>query len=128
MKLHPKQIETVIALPGPDRYNHFIKQVTDSEKAWGLYNGGWALAATSNGEQVFPLWPAEEYAKLCAQNEWAGYEPSVISLDDLMEDLLPQFEIDGILPGIFYTPNNNGVTPEISQLVEDLRQELTLYE
>lgn len=128
MKLHPKQIEAVISLSGQDRYRHFIKQIADKEEVWGLYSDGWALASTSEGEKVFPLWPAEDYAALCAQDEWSGYEPSAIALNDFLDELLPMLERDGMLPGIFYTPTNKGVTPTIAKLLEDVHEELKQYE
>ena len=128
MALHPKQIESVMALPGPERYDHFIKQIVDGEKVWGLYNNGWALASTDDGTQVFPVWPAEDYAAKCAQDEWSGYEPISIALNDFIEELLPMLERDGVIPGVFYTPTNKGITPEITQLIEDINHELGHYE
>lgn len=128
MKLHPKQIEAVVALSGPERYSHFIKQTADSKEVWGLYKDGWAMAATDDGEPVFPLWPAEEYAAMSARNEWAGYESSSIALEDLIGELLPMLERDGVLPGIFFTPAEKGVTPKVSRLLEDLHHELSRYE
>lgn len=128
MKLHPKQIEAVIALPGSERYSHFIKQAADLNEVWGLYKDGWAMAETDDGEPVFPLWPAAEYAALSARSEWAGYETSSIALEDLIGELLPMLERDGIVPGIFFTPKEKGVTPEVSRLLEDLRDELSRYE
>ena len=127
MNLHPKQIEAVLNLPGPERYKHFVKQVTDSEKVWGLYKDGWALAATSDGTEVFPVWPAKDYAALCARDEWADFEPSEFTLEEFMSELLPKLEVRGVLPGIFYTPKDRGVTPKISQLLTDLKKELENY-
>jgi hypothetical protein len=128
MKLHPKQIEAVIKLDGPTRYDHFIKQAADKQEVWGLYKDGWALATTDDGESVFPVWPAEEYASLCAQKEWAGYKPSSISIGEYIHELLPKLKRDNILPGIFYTSSNNGVTPTIDELVADLNLEMQRYE
>ncbi|MCB1880506.1 MAG: DUF2750 domain-containing protein [Gammaproteobacteria bacterium] len=127
MKINRKQIEAVTALPGQKRYEHFVKVVADWEEVWGLYQDGWALAATDDGQQVFLLWPAKEYAQLCASNEWTGYEPESFSLDDLMGELLPNLKNDGILPGVFYTPTDNGVTPTVDQLLSDLNEELENY-
>ncbi len=128
MKLHPKQVESVLALQGPARYDHFIKQAAGQEEVWGLYKDGWALAATDEGEDVFPVWPDEEYAALSARAEWDGYEPTSIPLDDFMEELLPALKRDGVLPGVFYTPSDKGVTPQIEQLLADLSRELGKYE
>ncbi|MCP4699451.1 MAG: DUF2750 domain-containing protein [Gammaproteobacteria bacterium] len=127
MKINQKQIEAVTALAGQKRYEHFVKVVADWEEIWGLYQDGWALAATDDGQQVFPLWPAKEYAQLCANNEWAGYEPESFSLEDFMGKLLPDLKDDGVLPGIFYTPSDNGVIPTVDQLLADLNEELENY-
>jgi len=128
MIISDKQIAAVLALPGNERYKHFIKRVADSELAWGLFDEGWALAATDDGARVFPLWPAEEYAKLCAVGEWGGYAPRSFSVEELLEDLLPMLQEDGVLPGIFYTPDDKGVTPAVELLRQDLAAELQNYE
>lgn len=127
MKINQKQIEAVINLPGPKRYQHFVKVVADWKEVWGLYQDGWALASSEDGKQIFPLWPAREYAQLCANKEWAGYEPKSFSLEDLMDELLPNLEEDDVLPGIFYTPFDFGVTPSVDQLLTDLNEELKNY-
>jgi hypothetical protein len=127
MKINAKQIESVIALAGSERYKHFVKVVADWEEVWGLYQDGWALASTDDGQTVFPLWPAKEYAQLCADKEWSGYEPESFSLEDFMGELLPNLKDDGVLPGIFYTPSDKGVTPTVDQLLADLNEELENY-
>lgn len=127
MKVNPKQIETIVALEGTERYRHFIKVVADWEEVWGLYQDGWALASTDDGKQVFPLWPAKEYALLCAEKEWDGYQPDSFSLEDLMGELLPNLKKDSVLPGIFFTPFDKGVTPSVDQLLDDLNGELENY-
>ncbi len=42
-------MEAVLALPREERYAHFVKRVADTEQVWGLYNNGWASAATDDG-------------------------------------------------------------------------------
>lgn len=44
-----------------------------------------------------------------------------------MGELLPNLKDDGVLPGIFYTPSDNGVTPTVDQLLADLNEELENY-
>lgn len=126
-KINPAQMKAVLALPGSERYEHFIKVVCDWQKVWGLYKDGWALAATDDGRGVFPLWPASEYAELCAIDEWAGYESRSFSLNDLLDDLLPKLKQDNMLPGVFYTPGNKGMTPEIDELTSNIGDELKNY-
>ncbi len=127
MKINQKQIDTIISLPGQKRYRNFIKVVVDWEEVWGLYQNGWALAATDDGQTVFPVWPAKEYAQLCAEKEWVDYEAKSFSLVEFMSELLPNLKKDSVLPGVFYTPSDNGVTPTVDQLIVDLDEELENY-
>ncbi|HEX4965404.1 MAG TPA: DUF2750 domain-containing protein [Thermoanaerobaculia bacterium] len=123
-----KQIEAILALPGPKRYSHFIKVAADERSVWGLFSDGWALAGTDDGGQVFPLWPGREYAERCASGSWAGYEPKEIDLDTLFERLIPRLVESATLVGIFPTPECEGVTPNLEQLEADLRNELARIE
>ena len=126
--LSQKQMDAVLRLAGPERYNHFIKRVVDSERAWGLWNEGWAMGADDNGRPTFPIWPASEYASLCAVETWTGYEPTEISLTDLVNELLPKLLDDGVQPSVFRTPEGNAVFPTIPQLLADLKNEMLRYE
>ena len=121
--LGAQQLADVVTLSAPQRYMHFVRQVAENGEVWGLYRDGWALARTDDGTLVFAMWPASEFADLCAEFEWDGYEPQSFPLDDLVQDLLPQLEEDGVLPGIFYTPGDRGLTPTIYMLRVDLERE-----
>lgn len=127
MKVNPQQMEAVLALPGIARFEHFIKVVADWQEVWGLYQNGWALSAAAEGAIVFPFWPAEEYARVCAVNDWAGYEPRAIPLSDFMEVILPKLKTEGVLPGVFLIPSGQGVTPSIDELMAALEAELQNY-
>ena len=127
MKVTPQQVQSVLALPGPERFEHFVKTVADWQQVWGLYDEGWALAATDQGTPVFPLWPAREYAVACAAKEWSTHEPKLIELREFMDVLLPQLKADGVLPGVFFTPSTNGLTPTVDELVAALELELQNY-
>ncbi|MCX5580477.1 DUF2750 domain-containing protein [Kaistia terrae] len=128
MKVNAKQMEAVLALPGPRRFEHFVKVVGDWQQVWGLYRDGWALTAVEDNASVFPLWPAKEYAQICAAGEWAGHEPSAISLDTLMDELLPALKHDGVLVGVFFTPSGKGVTVPTEELAAALGVELQNYQ
>jgi len=126
--MNPKQIEAVLKLSASKRYDHFIKTVADRQLAWGLYADGWALAATPEGRSVFPLWPAKEYAQLSAADAWSGYSPRTIDMKDLLEGLLPSLRKTGTILGIFPTPNDKGILPEIVTFESDLLNELAKFE
>ena len=127
MKLSPKKIQSVLSLSGPERFEHFVKVIADWQQVWSLYEDAWALAATDEGIPVFPLWPAREYAQLCATDEWKGYEPRRIALEELTDVLLPKLQSDGVLPGVFMTPSDKGVTPSIEELQAAIQSELSKY-
>lgn len=127
-KISEKQIESILKLDGPARYDHFVKQVIGWERVWGLYNDGWAMGSDDDGHPNFQLWPAREYAVLNAVGEWAGFEPSEIPLEDLINELLPKLRRDGVGLGVFRTPEGKSVMPSIDQLEDDLRNEMTRYE
>ena len=127
MGLNKSQISAVLDLQAGERFEHFIKTIADREEVWGLYRDGWALAGANDGMMVFPFWPAKEYARLCAEKEWEGYEPRLISLSDFTDKLLPKLKEDGVLPGIFFTPSGKGLTPSIEELRAALSAELSNY-
>jgi hypothetical protein len=127
MNLNPKQIEAVLALPGEKRFEHFIKVIADRQQVWGLFQDGWALAAADDGSPVFPLWPAMQYAQACALNEWCGYTPRAMTLQEFTEVLLPKLKSDGLLPGVFFTPMGKGVSPTVDELRSALEAELRRY-
>lgn len=126
--IREEQIQGVLKLDGLGRYKHFVKRITDSGAAWGLWKDGWALMATSDGAQVFPLWPAREYAELFRVDEWEDLEARAIPLDDLLDELLPSLKRDGILPAVFPIPRGQGGTLPVEELEASIRQELENYE
>jgi len=125
MAIDTRQLQAVVMLPGPQRYEYFVKRVAESGVVWSLYRQGWALAKKEDGTLVFPLWPDSEFAQVCADYEWTGYAPQSFALDELLEELLPQLEQDGIVTGVFYTPGARDVMPTAGLLRTDLHDELT---
>jgi hypothetical protein len=118
------ETSSVVTLPKQLRYEHFIRRVADTGRVWGLVRDGWAIGKTDDGALVFPLWPTSELAQQCAVLEWEGYVPQEFDLQELFDELLPQIEADGILPGITYTPDEYGLTPSHAQLRADLQARL----
>lgn len=127
MNVSPTKFRAISELPGKQRYEHFVKVVADTQHVWGLYQDGWALIADDDGATAFAVWPAEEYAIACAENEWAGYSPRVIQLDEFVGVLLPKLELDGLRPSVFMTREGKGVTPSVDQLTRDIELELKRY-
>jgi MoxR-like ATPase len=96
--------------------------------AWGMWKDGWALMANSDGTEVFPLWPAREYAELHRSGDWADYEVREIALVDLIDELVPKLAQHRVLPGVFPTPTGTGVTLSPEEFAAAIRTELENYE
>ena len=124
MAIDTRQVQETVMLPGPQRYEYFIQRVVATGTVWSLYRNGWALAKKDDGTLVFAMWPDREFAQLCAEFEWKGYEPHAFDLDELLGELLPQLQHDGLVPGIFRTPGSKGVMPTPGLLRVDLADEL----
>ena len=127
MTVSAKQMEAILALPPAKRYSHFIKKVAGWGKMWGLYSNGWAMSETLGGAAVLPLWPEEEYARLCAAGDWSSYEPRAIELDEALDKMLPMLRERGIQPGIFFVIGQGSVNVGLDQFELDLRAELSKY-
>lgn len=123
-----KEIDAVLKLEAPQRYSYWIKKIADSEQVWSLWQpAGWALAVDTSGRQLVPVWPHQSMAQLCAVEQWQGYDPRSISLDDWLERWIPGMLVDHRLVAAFPTPNNQGISVDPQRVREDLLSELEKY-
>ena len=121
-----EEARQILSLPTADRYRSVLMLLADWEEAWGLKDeNGW-IVRSEDGNEAFPLWPHSTFAASCARGPWEGAVPSAISLDDLMESLLPLLAEDGILVEIFPTPKERGHGVEAEAFGKDLERELEL--
>lgn len=116
-----EHIQTVLRLPSARRYAYFLQRVTESGEVWGLEGEGWALALDDAGRDVLPLWPEREFAALCATRLWSGFEPRPIRVQELVENVLPQLEEEGMPVGVFFTPQGQGHPVTARELIEALK-------
>jgi hypothetical protein len=125
-RVHDREFASVSALPGFDRYTHFVAQVADWGEVWSLRTAsGWLLVGTPEGGECVPVWPHRPYAEACARGEWEGAEPASIPLDRWLAAWLPGMVRDGRFAAVFPTPNGQGVVVAAGKLADDLRQALS---
>ena len=115
-----ERLQAVLRLPAARRYSYFLQRVVESGEVWGLDGEGWALALDDSGRDVLPLWPAPEFAALCATRLWSGFQPRALRLKDLVENVLPQLEEEGMPVGIFFTPEGQGHSVSARELIDAL--------
>jgi len=121
-----QEFAAVSALPGPDRYTHFIGQVVDWGDVWGLCGPGRV------GARRRRQWPTT-HAGLAARavrrgmrnrGVGGGSVPEAIPLDRWLEGWLPGIARDGRAVAVFPVPNGVGVTVEAEWLACDLSEAL----
>jgi hypothetical protein len=127
LKINEQEINALLECVASKRYVYAIKRIVDQEKAWSLYKDHWALFENQEREVLFPLWPAKEYASLCARNIWKDYKTKSINLYELIEEILPHLKKNNIKLSIFNTPLAKGTTIEVDKLINDLNEELENY-
>jgi hypothetical protein len=124
-----EQFAAVSALPGPQRYKHFVSRVADWQAVWGLRNkDGWVSAGDDSGKPVLPFWPHPDYATACATGEWADTSPSSIEIHEFIENWLPSMSAVSVLVAVFPTTTLRDVTVPARQLEDQIRDELSQIE
>lgn len=120
------ELRALQSLPAADRAIQLVQLVADWEEAWGLMDDqGWVVAKETD---AFPFWPHPDLARACAQGNWEDAEPTAIPLDDLLDDLIPLLEEDGLRAALFPTPTDPGIVLEAAELDRRLMAELNLGE
>lgn len=126
MKLSKEQIDAVLSLPAPQRYEHFVKQVADQELVWGLFDDGWAISSDGSNEAI-PIWCASEYSDLSQNGDWQNYSSTTIDLDTFLNDMLPKMKENNISAAVMLLPEGDGIIVSSDQLIHDINEELGKY-
>jgi hypothetical protein len=118
------ELRRLQALPATDRAVQLVQLAADWDEVWGLEDDhGWVVAKATD---ALPLWPHPELARACAEGPWEGAEPASIPLAELLEDLLPQLESEGLGAALFPIPDDPGLLLPADELRRRLEAELEL--
>jgi Protein of unknown function (DUF2750) len=121
------KIKSITSLNSEQRFNYFLRKVTDFESVWGLFNDGWAVVRNDQGEGI-PFWPEAEFADLCATDAWVGYSAKEIKLSDFMGKWLPGMNIDNKSAFIFPVHHDKSCLVKPVDLLRLLNEEMRQYE
>ena len=92
-----------------ERHRKFVQRVRETREVWGLQSKeGWCVSG-EEGQESMPFWSDRELAELCAKEEWSGFEPTPIPLDEFLENWLPGMDEDGIVVGTNWNEDLGGV-------------------
>jgi len=123
MTEHMKKTENVLRLDAQSRCEYLVRKVADFEVVWSLFDKGWATARTGAATVVL-FWTEEGFAKLCATDEWQGFRPKAIPLDDFLERWLPGMANDQRFCSVFAAPSDHGTLMLPMDLEKLIRREL----
>jgi len=128
-KINEQEFHSVLGLPAPERYSHFIKRVADWEEVWSLKSeDGWVVSGDDQGRELVPVWPHPLYAEICAEGKWTGTRPEAIALNEWLERWTPGMISDQRLISVFPTPQGQSIAVEPNRLKEDLEREISQYD
>ncbi len=123
-EIEEDEVRQLLSLPAADRAVTFFQLVADWEEAWGLKDSaGWIVARETN---ALPLWPHAAFAEVCARGAWKGATAEAIPLGELLDDLLPLLEEDGLAIAVFPALDDPGMVMPPGEIRERLEEELEL--
>ncbi len=97
-------MQGVLTLSAPERYQYLVHRAAEWGEAWGLRTEeGWVVVEI-DGMDCFCLWPSDDFARSCAVEEWDECIPERISLQELLDELLPALQEDNLRLAVFPTP------------------------
>ncbi|WP_144391615.1 DUF2750 domain-containing protein [Pleionea sediminis] len=108
-------------------YQIFLEGAVDSGLVWALVtseeeDGEFALCESEDKDNtdVMPFFSAQDFAQAVCHGEWANYQPRAIELDDFIDNWLPGMQKDGLLVGVNWTEDLEGLEQEPLELSLDL--------
>lgn len=107
-------------------YEKFIERILVSRKVWGIEhaNGTWATSSSNEDEDrmIYVFFSHKAYAKRHCREAWSNSKPSVIKLDDFIDNWLKGMHEDGHLVGPNWDANFCGKEVEPIELAQKLAQ------
>jgi hypothetical protein len=126
-----QEFEAILKLPPDKRYQYFIKRICDWEQIYALYEGNSIILNEDKKGNLFVfLFPFETFASHYAQNtdEFESSICKAIELDKFIEEVIEKLLSHNVLNAlVFPVPNGYGLNVSLSQLKEDINQELENY-
>ena len=109
MTIDQKELETILLLDAEDRNEFFFDQISETGLVWGLCGEGWAsFLDDAQGIQLFPIWSDQELAEVNAKEEWEGFEGKSFTLQQFVEELIPELLQANMQLSIFKIPADSG--------------------
>lgn len=105
--------------PNDNRYREFLQEVGKWEGLWGLFHHGWLLH-THEGQTFCPLFATRDAAQSWGASIRTNHVAGAITLVDVIEHLIPDWQSQNIMAGICPTPALGPVLIRPDKLSADL--------
>ncbi|WP_330745913.1 DUF2750 domain-containing protein [Chryseobacterium sp. CP-77] len=127
--MNQKEIDNVILLEPLERYKYVIKKIADWEIFYTLVDkeGEYVLSKIED-KTLFPIWSAEEFAKLCMISEWEDTRIKKLDLDDLENEIIDFIADSNYLINVFPVYDRTGFVVTLTEFAKDLNEELKNYQ
>lgn len=123
-EIDAEEVRQLFALPAGERAVTFFQLAADWQEVWGLKDSaGWIVGRATD---ALPLWPHSAFAEACAGGDWAGSAAEALPITELLEDLLPLLEEDGLGVAVFPSPDDQGAVMTPGDFRDRLERELEL--
>ncbi|MBK1694449.1 hypothetical protein CKO09_06805 [Chromatium weissei] len=115
------EITAIFELSTTQRYELFITEVAKKTQVWTLKGeDGFVSFCDDEGHSCFPFWPAPEFAKALANEDWADCQPEPLPLAVFMERWLPGMANDDRLVAVFPALDGSCMVTDPLSLRDDL--------
>ena len=128
--LTKKEVETMLLKPPKERYVYSIKRIAEQEEAWTLkIKEEIVVTGDDSGNYFYPVWPYKEFALKCKIDEWKNCELKKLTLDNLLQRILPSLSKDGTKIAVFNIPNDPAsITVSADDFLNNILHECSKYE
>ena len=119
-----KEVNAMLKKPGRDRYIYSVKRIAGQEVAWTLKDDE-GIIRTVDDEEIghFHIWPFKEYAQKCVTGEWTNFKAHELSLDSLLNIILPNLSEEGTKVAVFMVPDGDSVSVSADDFLNNLLYE-----
>jgi Protein of unknown function (DUF2750) len=127
--VNDKELAAVIALPGPERYAYFVRNVADWEEIWTLRGSeGFVLVAGADKKELVPVWPHARFAEAWSAANRGDAQVVAIQLEQWLQKWTHGLKNDNRGVAVFPAPSGPGVAVAPERLHDDLLAECSQYE
>lgn len=108
MALTETRIKEILKFDAEQRFKYLLKQVIEHKQIWLLTDEHGSVMLTTDEEDCIPVWPNKEFAQMWANEDWQGFEPKSIPLDDWFKKWTRGLETDELSVVVFPLPEDDG--------------------